>query len=212
MSPWMPSMSRKSCRRRVTYQRLLKSCLRTSKTSGGTWWGGDPICRTSWSMWKKQRQWPPTLSLGITVRSPRKIPHLWGLHNYATSTSLFCPVCEREGHEVLSCERFATLQPEDCLQTAIRLKLCFVCLRGGHITSPPRQGVRQKTVGACAPPCYMLLIGPSYGSKGAGGENKQLAAIAVRHQLRSPWPPVAYTMPKGKRIAQEMRLPAEEWG
>ena len=53
---------------------------------------------------------------------------------YATSTSSSCPVCEREGHEVLSCERFATLQPEDRLQTAIRLKLCFVCLRGGHIT------------------------------------------------------------------------------
>ena len=53
---------------------------------------------------------------------------------YATSTSSSCPVCEREGHDVLSCERFATLQPEDRLQTAIQLKLCFVCLRGGHIT------------------------------------------------------------------------------
>ena len=53
---------------------------------------------------------------------------------YATSNSLPCLVCEREGHEVLSCEKFVTLRPEDRLQTAIRLRLCFVCLKGGHIT------------------------------------------------------------------------------
>ena len=52
----------------------------------------------------------------------------------ATSASSSCPVCERGGHEALSCERFTTLQPDDRLQTAIRLRLCFVCLRGGHIT------------------------------------------------------------------------------
>ena len=52
---------------------------------------------------------------------------------YATSNSS-CLACEREEHEVLSCERFAALQPEDRLQTAIRLRLCFVCLKGGHIT------------------------------------------------------------------------------
>ena len=53
---------------------------------------------------------------------------------YATSNSSTCLACEREEHEVLSCERFAALQPEDRLQTAIRLRLCFVCLKGGHIT------------------------------------------------------------------------------
>ena len=53
---------------------------------------------------------------------------------YATSTSSPCPICEKEGHETLSCEKFIALQPEDRLQTAIRLKLCFVCLKGGHIT------------------------------------------------------------------------------
>ena len=53
---------------------------------------------------------------------------------YATSNSLPCLVCEREGHEVLSCEKFVALRPEDRLQTAVRLRLCFVCLKGGHIT------------------------------------------------------------------------------
>ena len=53
---------------------------------------------------------------------------------YATSNSSSCLICEKEGHEVLSCERFAALQPEDRLQTAIRLRLCFVCLKEGHIT------------------------------------------------------------------------------
>ena len=53
---------------------------------------------------------------------------------YATSTCTPCPVCEREGHETLSCEKFSALQPEDRLQTAVRLRLCFVCLKGGHIT------------------------------------------------------------------------------
>ena len=53
---------------------------------------------------------------------------------YATSNSSPCLVCEREGHEVLSCEKFVALRPEDRLQTAVRLRLCFVCLRGGHIT------------------------------------------------------------------------------
>ena len=53
---------------------------------------------------------------------------------YATSTSSPCLICEKEGHETLSCEKFIALQPEDRLQTAIRLKLCFVCLKGGHIT------------------------------------------------------------------------------
>ena len=53
---------------------------------------------------------------------------------YATSNSSPCLVCEKEGHEVLSCEKFVTLRPEDRLQTAIRLRLCFVCLKGGHIT------------------------------------------------------------------------------
>ena len=46
---------------------------------------------------------------------------------YATSTSSPCLVCEKEGHEALSCEKFIALQPEDRLQTAIRLKLCFIC-------------------------------------------------------------------------------------
>ena len=53
---------------------------------------------------------------------------------YATSASSPCPVCEKEGHEALSCKKFIALQPEDHLQTAIRLKLCFVCLKRGHIT------------------------------------------------------------------------------
>ena len=53
---------------------------------------------------------------------------------YATSNSSPCLVCEKEGHEVLSCEKFVALRPEDRLQTAIRLRLCFVCLKGGHIT------------------------------------------------------------------------------
>ena len=53
---------------------------------------------------------------------------------YVTSNSSPCLVCEREGHEVLSCEKFIALRPEDRLQTAVRLRLCFVCLRGGHIT------------------------------------------------------------------------------
>ena len=53
---------------------------------------------------------------------------------YATSNSSPCLVCEREGHEVLSCEKFVALRPEDRLQTAVRLRLCFVCLKGGHIT------------------------------------------------------------------------------
>ena len=53
---------------------------------------------------------------------------------YVTSNSSSCLVCEKEGHEVLNCEKFATLRPEDRLQTAIRLRLCFVCLKGGHIT------------------------------------------------------------------------------
>ena len=53
---------------------------------------------------------------------------------YVTSNSLSCLVCEKEGHEVLNCEKFVTLKPEDRLQMAIRLRLCFVCLKGGHIT------------------------------------------------------------------------------
>ena len=53
---------------------------------------------------------------------------------YATSNSSPCLVCEKEGHEVLNCEKFVTLRPEDRLQTAIRLRLCLVCLKGGHIT------------------------------------------------------------------------------
>ena len=53
---------------------------------------------------------------------------------YVTSNSSPCPVCEKEGHEVLNCEEFATLRPEDRLQTAICLRLCFVCLKEGHIT------------------------------------------------------------------------------
>ena len=53
---------------------------------------------------------------------------------YATSNSSPCLVCEREGYEVLSCEKFVALRPEDRLQTAVRLRLCFVCLKGGHIT------------------------------------------------------------------------------
>ena len=53
---------------------------------------------------------------------------------YVTSNSSPCLVCEREGHEVLSCEKFIALRPEDRLQAAVRLRLCFVCLRGGHIT------------------------------------------------------------------------------
>ena len=53
---------------------------------------------------------------------------------YATSNSSPCLVCEKEGHEVLSCEKVVTLWPEDRLQTAIRLRLCFVCLKEGHIT------------------------------------------------------------------------------
>ena len=53
---------------------------------------------------------------------------------YATSNSSPCLVCEREGHKILSCEKFVALRPEDRLQTAVRLRLCFVCLKGGHIT------------------------------------------------------------------------------
>ena len=53
---------------------------------------------------------------------------------YATSNSSPCLVCEKEEHEVLNCEKFVTLRPEDRLQTAIRLRLCFLCLKGGHIT------------------------------------------------------------------------------
>ena len=37
---------------------------------------------------------------------------------YATSNSSPCLVCEKEGHEVLNCEKFVTLRPEDRLQTA----------------------------------------------------------------------------------------------
>ena len=64
---------------------------------------------------------------------------------YATSTSLSCPVCEKEGHGVISCEKYVALRPEDRLQTAIRLKLCFVCLRGGHITQDCTSKTRCKT-------------------------------------------------------------------
>ena len=53
---------------------------------------------------------------------------------YVTSNSLSCLVCEKEGHEVLNCEKFVALKPEDRLQMAILLRLCFVCLKGGHIT------------------------------------------------------------------------------
>ena len=53
---------------------------------------------------------------------------------YATSICDACPYCEEEGHEVLGCERFVALQPEERLQAAIKIKLCFVCLRGRYIT------------------------------------------------------------------------------
>ena len=64
---------------------------------------------------------------------------------YATSTSSSCPICEKEGHGTLGCEKFTALQPEDRLQTAIRLKLCFVCLKGGHITRDCTSKMRCKT-------------------------------------------------------------------
>ena len=64
---------------------------------------------------------------------------------YATSTCSPCPICEKEGHETLSCEKFIALQPENRLQTAIRLKLCFVCLKGGHITRDCTSKMRCKT-------------------------------------------------------------------
>ena len=64
---------------------------------------------------------------------------------YATSTSSSCPICEKEGHGALGCEKFTALQPEDRLQTAIRLKLCFVCLKGRHITWDCTSKMRCKT-------------------------------------------------------------------
>ena len=69
---------------------------------------------------------------------------------YATSNSSSCLICEKEGHEVLSCERFAALQPEDRLQTAIRLRLCFVCLKEGHITRDCASKMRCRAEG-CGP-------------------------------------------------------------
>ena len=64
---------------------------------------------------------------------------------YATSTSSSCPIREKEGHEDLSCEKFIALQPEDRLQTTIRIKLCFICLKGGHITRDCASKTRCKT-------------------------------------------------------------------
>ena len=64
---------------------------------------------------------------------------------YATSTSSSCPICEKEGHGTLGCEKFTALHPEDRLQTAIRLKLCFVCLKEGHITRDCTSKMRCKT-------------------------------------------------------------------
>ena len=81
---------------------------------------------------------------------------------YATSTSSSCPICEKEGHEALSCEKFTALQLEDRLQTAICLKLCFVCLKGGHITrdcTSKMSSGKRRTVDVCTPTYYTLPTG-----------------------------------------------------
>ena len=53
--------------------------------------------------------------------------------SYAAYADVDCPVCEG-GHEVPSCPSFLKESPGDRLQAALRAKLCFMCLRTGHIT------------------------------------------------------------------------------
>ena len=54
--------------------------------------------------------------------------------SYATLADVGCPVCEEEGHEASLCPTFLGKIPGEHLQTAMKARLCFVCLRTGHIT------------------------------------------------------------------------------
>ena len=54
--------------------------------------------------------------------------------SYVALADVDCPVCEEGGHEASGCPSFLRNSPGDRLQAAIRARLCFVCLRTGHIT------------------------------------------------------------------------------
>ena len=63
------------------------------------------------------------------ARSERAAPR-----TFAATAEDKCPACQEVGHEVAGCNTFARLRPDERLSTALRLRLCFVCLRAGHIT------------------------------------------------------------------------------
>ena len=65
-----------------------------------------------------------------TSRPDRSAPR----SSYAACADVDCPVCEEGSHEVRECPSFLKESPGGRLRATIRAKLCFVCLRTGHIT------------------------------------------------------------------------------
>ena len=65
-----------------------------------------------------------------TSRPDRSAPR----SSYAAYADVDCPVCEEGSHKARDCPSFLKESPGGRLQAAIRAKLCFVCLRTGHIT------------------------------------------------------------------------------
>ena len=54
--------------------------------------------------------------------------------SYVALAEVGCPICKEERHGASLCPMFIMKIPGDRLQAAIEARLCFVCLRTGHIT------------------------------------------------------------------------------
>ena len=100
--------------------------------------------------------------------------------SYVALAEVGCPICKEEGHEVSLCPMFIMKLPGDRLQAAIEARLCFVCLRTGHITRdyPPGPSARYADAIGGTPSSSIKPIGSSFARK-ADKEGK----------LGSPSPP-----------------------
>ncbi|KRX42397.1 hypothetical protein T05_9324 [Trichinella murrelli] len=74
---------------------------------------------------------------------PRKRPRLQRQTIGAFHTSLhpICPVCQSE-HRVTVCQRFLKQQRSERKAAAVRLGMCFICLRQGHTTAMHHETTR----------------------------------------------------------------------
>jgi hypothetical protein len=94
---------------------------------------------------------------------------------YSSTVVDHCPLCNEDGHGLHECEAFIEEKPDARHKTAMKLRLCFVCLVDGHMTRECPSKVKC-TVTDCGRRHHTLLHGVDWQAFKRSGRKKKEGA------------------------------------